>query len=74
MIIKKVFKLGNRAILSLDASLPVNFKNHIDVLIEGVVYHDAILPMTNGDAKRADVSIMFNGNDDIVGKELKFLF
>lgn len=74
MIIKKVFKLGNRAVLSLDSSLPKNFKNHTDVLVDGIIYHDAIVPMTNGDGKRTDISIIFNDKKDIVGKELKFLF
>lgn len=74
MIIKKIFKLGNRAILSLDSSLPKNFKNHVDVLVDGVIYHDAIIPMTNSNGKRTDISIKFNDTKDIVGKELEFLF
>lgn len=70
MKIIKVFKFGNRLLLSLDNNLPETFRNHTKVLIDNFIFEDAIIPMSSGNNDRKNVSVKDNGIVDLIGKEL----
>ncbi|MTB64089.1 hypothetical protein GGG87_03610 [Streptococcus sp. zg-86] len=73
MKITKVLKLGKRLVISLDSSLPDDFRNHSDVSVDGVVFSDALVTMPSGKNLRQDLSVQYKNFPDIVGKELVLL-
>ncbi|MBF0713885.1 hypothetical protein HZY83_04215 [Gemella sp. GH3] len=70
MKIIKVFKFGNRILLSLDNNLPESFRNNTKVLIDDFILEDAIISMDSENNNRKNVSVKYDGKVDLEGKEL----
>ncbi|MBF0709673.1 MULTISPECIES: hypothetical protein [unclassified Gemella] len=70
MIVEKVFKFGNIIMLTLNKDIPNEFTNHSNIIIDGRTFKDVIIPSPNGDYSRRDVSVIFDGDNYLVGKEV----
>lgn len=66
-------KFGERLVLTLDKELLNDFQNYTKVSDDGHVFEDAIVAMTSGKNSRRDVSVLFDGFSNVIGKELVIL-
>lgn len=70
MKILKTYKFNDRLLLHLDTDLPKDFKNNSKLLIDGKVYFNALIPMYSNGISRKYVSVKFEENFDLIGKEV----
>ncbi|MBU0279343.1 MULTISPECIES: hypothetical protein [unclassified Gemella] len=73
MKVIKTRKFGNRLILELDTELPDNFRNNSNLLIDGNIYFNAIIPMFSATTSRKDVSVKFEKEVDLLNKEVSII-
>lgn len=66
-------KFGRRLVLTLEKELPNDFQNHTKVSVNGHIFEDAIVAMTTGKNDRRDLSVLFDGFSNVIGKELVIL-
>lgn len=66
-------KFGRRLVLTLDQELPRDFQNQSKVSVDGHIFSDSLVAMTSGQNNRNTLSVMFDGFQNVDGKELVIL-
>lgn len=66
-------KFGRRLVLTLEESLPDDFKNGSNISIGGHMFTDSLVTMTPEKKSRNVLSVLFDGVSNVDGKELVIL-
>ena len=66
-------KFGRRLVLTLEENLPDDFKNNSKIIVDGHIFNDSLVAMTSGKESRNVISVLFDGVNNVDGKEMIIL-
>lgn len=66
-------KFGRRLVLTLEENLPDDFKNNSKIIVDRHIFNDSLVAMTSGKESRNVISVLFDGVNNVDGKEMIIL-